>query len=309
MRLLQLNTNGNDASALDFHPMVTVVHGLTRRMRPGVRRSPAPARYTGVATASWRRTASSTSTRPPWPCSLHRPRRAHPASDIPGAAPVPRHWGQRAAAVEPLSVEAFSPSRPRPLSRARRGGPAARSAEPRPAAGRRRPATHREAIEKRTPPRPRRFGLQRREPACLVVDEVEDDDAPMNRRRRRRRHLRHRRRPARPRRRWRPPDDDVGPTDSTTGTDDADAHPLVGTLLRPEAVETVPPRPTARASAPRLRLPISRPWSIASSHRQAPPPTQVRSRCSSAIRSPARSSRPVRRSAELADEFVRLQAE
>jgi hypothetical protein len=29
MRLLQLNTNGNEASALDFHPMVTVVNGLS----------------------------------------------------------------------------------------------------------------------------------------------------------------------------------------------------------------------------------------------------------------------------------------
>ena len=29
MRLLQLTPNGNDASALDFHPMVTVVTQLT----------------------------------------------------------------------------------------------------------------------------------------------------------------------------------------------------------------------------------------------------------------------------------------
>src|SRR5690606_8816334 len=29
MRLLQLNSNGNETSALDFHPMVTVVNGLT----------------------------------------------------------------------------------------------------------------------------------------------------------------------------------------------------------------------------------------------------------------------------------------
>lgn len=36
MRLLQLNTNGNDASALDFHPMVTVVNGLTNAGRAAV---------------------------------------------------------------------------------------------------------------------------------------------------------------------------------------------------------------------------------------------------------------------------------
>src|SRR4051794_40519446 len=29
MRLLQLNPNGNEAAALDFHPMVTVVKGLS----------------------------------------------------------------------------------------------------------------------------------------------------------------------------------------------------------------------------------------------------------------------------------------
>ncbi|MCB1262877.1 MAG: hypothetical protein KDB33_21125, partial [Acidimicrobiales bacterium] len=28
MRLLQINPNGSDESALDFHPMVTVVQGL-----------------------------------------------------------------------------------------------------------------------------------------------------------------------------------------------------------------------------------------------------------------------------------------
>lgn len=39
MRLLQLNTNGNDASALDFHPMVTVVNGLTDAGRAAVIRA------------------------------------------------------------------------------------------------------------------------------------------------------------------------------------------------------------------------------------------------------------------------------
>lgn len=39
MRLLQLNTNGDEASALDFHPMVTVVNGLTDAGRATVIRA------------------------------------------------------------------------------------------------------------------------------------------------------------------------------------------------------------------------------------------------------------------------------
>jgi hypothetical protein len=39
MRLLQLNTNGNETSALDFHPMVTVVSGLTEDGRSTVIRA------------------------------------------------------------------------------------------------------------------------------------------------------------------------------------------------------------------------------------------------------------------------------
>lgn len=333
MRLLQLNTNGNDASALDFHPMVTVVHGLT------------PAGRDRVIQAV---TSLPRGTDP----GCHGLLEAHgilldlnPAilamldytgdldvlirpSDIPGAAPAPSSvTSVLPAAVEPLSVEAFLAVTPEGRypeldeARARHAQSAEALVLLQDAADRARDA-HREAIEKLNAAQ---AALDSASSAGanlrLVVDEPVDGDALDGTSadvepddtddafaidddllaRDDDDHL---------------PDDDVGPTGGyDTGTDDADADPLVGTLLGPEPVEDgpTPDELRDRRRDIELRLPdlqavvdrVDR--GIDELAALDPRPVQV---LVDAIRSPAPVEFvPSERGAELADEFVRLQAE